>query len=323
MNTPVAVGLGMESFTDRLIAAIDRKGCAIVVGLDPRLDLMPAALVQASFARYGETHEAASQAIRDYNLRLLDAVAPHVPAVKVQVAFYEAFGPAGMGVFAETLREARQRGLIAIADVKRGDVDLTAQAYASAYLASSLPGVRLAPGFEADAVTVNPYVGGDGVRPFVAAAVARGKGVFVLVKTSNPTSGEVQDLPVDGQPLYERIAALVQRWGKGTEGHRGYQAVGAVVGATYPAEAARLRDVMPHTYFLVPGYGAQGGRAADVRACFKADGYGAIVSSSRGILYAYRQEAYRAFGEERFAEAAVAAIAAMRQELAAALRPSA
>ncbi len=312
----------MDAFADRLIEAIDRKGCPIVVGLDPRLDLMPPGLVHASFGRLGQTHRAASQAIREFTLRLLDGVAPLVPAVKVQVAFYEAFGPPGMEVFAETLSEARQRGLIVIADVKRGDIELTAEAYAAAYLASSLPGVNLTPGFEADAITVNPYVGGDGVQPFVRAARSRGKGLFILVKTSNPSSGDVQDLIVDGQPLYERIAALVQQWGKGTEGQRGYQAVGAVVGATYPAEAARLRSLMPYTYFLVPGYGAQGGRAADVQACFNRDGYGAIVNSSRGILYAYRQEVYRSFGEARFPEAAAAAVTAMRQELASALRQS-
>jgi orotidine-5'-phosphate decarboxylase len=302
--------------------AIDRKGCAITVGIDPRLDLMPPGLVRTSFTRLGEPHRAASQAIRDFNLQLLDAIAPHVPAVKVQVAFYEAFGPAGMEIFAETLMEARQRGLLVIADVKRGDVELTAQAYASAYLASSLPGVTLSPGFEADAITVNPYVGGDGVLPFVHAAKSHGKGLFILVKTSNPTSGDVQNLLVDGLPLYERVASLVQQWGQGTAGKRGYQALGAVVGATYPAEAARLRRLMPHTYFLVPGYGAQGAGAADVQACFNADGYGAIVNSSRAILYAYRQEAYRAFGEEHFAEAARAAVFAMKGELAAVLRPS-
>jgi orotidine-5'-phosphate decarboxylase len=309
----------MESFADRLMASIDRKGCPIAVGLDPRLDLMPPALVRPFFTRYGETHQAASSAIREFNLRLLEALAPHVPTVKVQVAFYEAFGPAGMEVFAETLKEARQRGLIVIADVKRGDIELTAQAYASAYLGSSLPGVTLPPGFEADAITVNPYLGGDGVYPFVTAAKTHGKGLFILAKTSNPTSAEVQNLLVDGHPLYERMAALIQRWGQGTEGQRGYQAVGAVVGATYPAEAARLRDLMPHTYFLIPGYGAQGAGASDVKACFDAAGYGALVNSSRAILYAYRQEAYRPFGEARFADAARAAVLAMKEELAAAL----
>jgi orotidine-5'-phosphate decarboxylase len=311
----------VETFPDRLIAAIDRKGCPIAVGLDPRLDLLPPALVRTCFTQHGETHRGASRAIRDFNLHLLDAIAPHVPAVKVQVAFYEAFGPAGMEVFAETLSASRQRGLIVIADVKRGDIELTAQAYVSAYLASSLPGVRLAPGFEADAITVNPYVGGDGVLPFVSPTKSHGKGLFILVKTSNPSSGDIQNLLVDGLPLYERMASLVQRWGDGTEGKRGYQAVGAVVGATYPAEAARLRHLMPHSYFLIPGYGAQGAGAAEVRACFNADGYGALVNSSRGILYAYRQEAYRTFGEERFAEAARAAVHAMKEELAAVLRP--
>jgi orotidine-5'-phosphate decarboxylase len=180
--------------------------------------------------------------------------------------------------------------------------------------------VPLGPGFDADAITVNPYVGGDGVLPFVNAAKTAGKGLFILVKTSNPTSGDIQNLLVDGRPLYERLAELVQQWGQGTEGVTGYQAVGAVVGATYPAEAARLRGLMPHTYFLVPGYGAQGAGAADVQACFNADGYGAIINSSRAIMYAYRQPAYRAFGEERYLEASRAAILAMREELAAVLR---
>jgi orotidine-5'-phosphate decarboxylase len=291
------------------------------VGIDPRLDLMPTTLVRSYFTRYGQTHRAAGLAIHDFNRRLLDAIAPHVPTVKVQVAFYEAFGPAGMQVFADTLAEARQRGLIVIADVKRGDIELTAQAYASAYLASSLPGMTLPPGFEADAITVNPYMGGDGVLPFVSAAKSHGKGLFILLKTSNPTSADVQNLPVDGRPLYERLAGLIQRWGQGTEGRRGYQAVGAVVGATYPAEAAQLRQLMPQTYFLVPGYGAQGAGAADVQACFDVDGYGAIVSSSRAILYAFRQEAYRAFGEERFPEAAQAAVMAMKEELTTMPRP--
>jgi orotidine-5'-phosphate decarboxylase len=310
----------MEAFPDRLIAAIDRKGCPIVVGLDPRLDLMPPALIKSYFARYGETHQAASLAVRDFNLCVLEAIAPHVPAVKVQVAFYEAFGPLGMQVFAETLMAARQRGLLVIADVKRGDIEMTAQAYATAYLASSLPGIRLSPGFEADAITVNPYVGGDGVRPFVQAATSHGKGLFILVKTSNPTSGDIQNLVVDGVLLYERVAILLQQWGQGTEGRGGYQAVGAVVGATYPAEAARLRGMLPHTFFLVPGYGSQGGRATDVQVCFNPDGYGAIVNASRSIIYAYQQDAYRSFGAERFAEAATAAILAMQQELSAALK---
>lgn len=311
----------MEAFADRLIAAIDRKGCPIAVGIDPRLDLMPPRLVQRHFARDGQTPQAASLAIREFTVRLLDAIAPHVPAVKVQVAFYEAFGPPGMQVFAETLTEARQRDLMVIADVKRGDIETTAKAYAAAYLASSLPEVQWTPGFEVDAITVNPYLGGDGVLPFVDAAKARGKGIFVLLKTSNPSSGDLQDLLVDGVPIYERMAALVQQWGSGTEGLMRYQAVGAVVGATYPQQAARLRDLMPRTYFLVPGYGAQGARARDVQACFNSDGYGALVSSSRAILYAYSSTAHRSFGEERFAQAAEAAVLTMKQELTAVLRP--
>jgi orotidine-5'-phosphate decarboxylase len=309
----------MESFADRLIAAIDRTGCPIAVGIDPQLDLMPAGLVETCLRRHEHPHQGACLAIREFTRPLLDAIAPHVPVVKVQGAFYEAFGPSGMQVFADTLQEARQRGLLVIADVKRGDIAGTARAYASAYLGNGRPDGWGAPGFEADAMTVNPYLGGDGVLPFVDAARSRGKGLFVLVKTSNPSSGDLQDLVVEGTPVYERMAALVQQWGRGTEGRTPYQAVGAVVGATYPAEAARLRGLMPATYFLVPGYGAQGAQAADVRACFNADGYGALVSSSRAIMYAYRREAYRSFGEANFAQAAEAAVLAMKRELAAVL----
>lgn len=312
----------METFPDRLIAAIERKGCPLAVGIDPQLDLMPSTLVQRYVAQYGQSHQAGALAVRDFTLRLLDAIAPHVPAVKVQVAFYEMLGLPGMQVFAETLLEARQRGLVVIADVKRGDIESTAKAYATAYLGNSSPGGSIAPGFEVDAITVNPYFGVDGILPFLDAAKAHGKGLFILVRTSNPSAGDLQDLSIDGTPVYERLAALVQQWGHGTEGRRPYDIVGAVVGATYPAEAARLRGLMPRTYFLVLGYGTQGARAQDVQVCFNPDGYGALVSSSRAITYAYRREAYRALGEENFAQAATAAVRAMQQELAAVLRPA-
>ena len=242
----------MDTFSDRLMAAIDRQGCPITVGFDPRLDLMPPTLVRTYFTRYGETHRAASLAIREFNLRLLDALAPHIPTVKVQVAFTKR----------SALREWSLRG-----DATRGPPawshrhrrrETWRYRTDGAGVCLRLSGPEssrgdLSPGFEADAITVNPYLGGDGILPFVAAATSHGKGLFILAKTSNPTSGEVQNLLVDGQPLYERLASLIQQWGLGTEGKRGYQAVGAVVGATYPTEAARLRQLMPQTYFLVPG----------------------------------------------------------------------
>jgi len=312
----------MDTFPDRLIAAIDRKEYPTAVGIDPQLDLMPPALVKRYFDQYGQTHTAGALAVRDFTLRLLDAITPHVPAVKLQAAFFEALGPPGMQVFADMLLEARQRGLVVIADVKRGDIDSTAQAYATAYLGNTVQDGNLAAGFEADAVTVNAYLGMDGILPFLEAAKAHNKGLFIVLRTSNPSAGDLQDLSIDGTPLYERLAALVQRWGEGTEGRTPYHIVGAVVGATYPAEAARLRGLMPRTFFLVPGYGAQGAGAEDVRACFNPDGYGALVSSSRAIIYAYRREPYRALGEENFAQAATAAARAMQQELAAVLRPS-
>jgi orotidine-5'-phosphate decarboxylase len=259
----------MQNFADRLIEAIESKGSCVVVGLDPRLDSLPEGLR----AGPGAT---AAEAVLEFNRRVIRAVAPHAVAVKPQSAFYEALGWEGVRSYAETIRFAQEHELLVIADVKRGDIGSTAEAYAEAHLDR----------FGADAVTVNPYLGIDSIAPFVKRA-KDGKGIFVLVKTSNPSSVDIQDLESGERKVYEHVADLVERWGAGCRGTSGYSAVGAVVGATFPQTAAELRRLMPHAIFLLPGYGAQGATAEDCRSSFDADGRGAIVNSSRGILYAF------------------------------------
>ena len=289
----------MGNFADRLISAIDEKRSCVVVGLDPRIDALPPGLRE----RAAESQEGAAEAVIEFNRRVIQAVAPYAVAVKPQSAFYEMLGWQGVRAYAETIRAAHQSGLMVIADVKRGDIGSTAEAYARAHLDE----------FGADAVTVNPYLGSDGVAPFLK-RTGEGKGIFVLVKTSNPSSVELQDLDAGGSPLYEKVAALVQRWGAGCRGKAGYSAVGAVVGATFPAAAGRLRELMPHAIFLIPGYGAQGGSAADCRTCFDGSGRGAIVNSSRGIIFAYDRlpEAERA---AKWQEAVADAVRTMRDDL--------
>jgi len=265
----------MSNFADRLAEAIDRKASCVVVGLDPRVDALPPDLL----ARARQSKDDAADAVLEFNRQVIAAVAPHAVAVKPQAAFYEALGQPGFRVFGETIRHAQQEGLLVISDVKRGDVGSTAEAYARAHLEE----------FDADAVTLNPYLGGDSIAPFLDYA-DRGKGVFVLVKTSNPSSVEVQDLEAGDKKLYQRVAELVEQWGEPHRGRSGFSAVGAVVGATFPEAAAELRERMPHTIFLVPGYGAQGGGAEDCRACFDKRGYGTVVNSSRGIIFAYAKD---------------------------------
>jgi len=262
----------MRNFADRLTAAIDEKKSCVVVGLDPRVDALPAELRN----RAKPSDADAAEAILAFNARVIEAVAPHAVAVKPQVAFYEALGWHGFRAFAETIRIAHEYGLIVISDVKRGDIGSTAEAYAKAHLDR----------FGADAVTVNPYLGTDSIAPFLKRAT-EGKGIFVLVKTSNPSSAELQDLAVSEATLYERVAALVDQWGKAHRGDSGYSAVCAVMGATFPEAAARLRERMPRAIFVVPGYGAQGGGAEECRPCFDSLGHGAVVNSSRGIIFAY------------------------------------
>ena len=302
----MATGDRQVHFADRLCAAIDDKGSAVVVGLDPRPDSLPPYLLAACRAELGESTEAVAEALWRFNRGIIDAVHDVVPAVKPQLAFYERYGVAGLKAYARTANHAKDAGLLVIADGKRNDIGSTAGAYAEAFLGTArVFDQSVASDFTADALTVNPFLGRDGIQPFVDCARQHGRGVFVLVKTSNPSAGELQDLQIDGQPLYERLGAWVETWGASSRGRSGYSSVGAVVGATWPEQAARLRALMPHTLFLVPGYGAQGATAADVACCFDARGHGALINASRSIIFAWRAEPYASrYGESRYGTAA-------------------
>ena len=292
---------------DQLIANIKKTNAPIVVGLDPMMKFIPEQIQKAAFAEYGETLKGAAEAIWQYNKGIVDAVGDLIPAVKPQIAMYEQFGVAGLIAFQKTVAYCKEKGLVVIGDVKRGDIGSTSEAYAVGHLGKVQVGSKSYSGFATDMLTVNPYLGTDGVKPFVEACNANDKGIFVLVKTSNPSSGEFQDRLVDGRPLYELVAEKVVEWGEASmDGD--YSNVGAVVGATYPEMSKILRKLMPKTYFLVPGYGAQGGTAEDLKYCFNEDGLGAIVNSSRGIIAAYKKDSYAKFGPEHFADASRQAV---------------
>ena len=306
----------MKHFADRLAETTLAKASQVVVGLDPRLERMPAEVIEDAFDKHGRTPRGAAAAIVGFNRAVLDAVEPHAVAVKPQVAFYERYGVEGMRAYAETIAAARERGLIVIGDVKRNDIASTAAAYAAAHLGANGGDGTDAADFHADAITINPYLGADGVLPFLEAAEAHGRGAFALVKTSNPSSVDIQDVTCEGRPLFERIARLTEQWGASHVGHCGYSLLGAVVGATFPEQLSRLRELMPHTPFLVPGFGAQGAGPDDVAGAFDPDGLGAVVNSSRGIIFAWQRAPYdERFGEGRWREAVAAAAAAMRQQL--------
>ncbi len=276
----------MMSFPDRLHAAIARRRTPALVGVDPDWPLLPVELRTAATAEHGETLAAVGAAYRSFGVAVLDAVADLVPAVKFQSAFFEAAGLPGLATLAALLADARSRGLITILDAKRNDIGNTAGAYAAASIGAAPLGAE--PGFGADALTVTPYLGAEGVTPFLAAAKQFGTGIFVLVRTSNPGAGKLQDLIADGQPLYQTVADWVEAWAAESVGASGYGHAGAVVGATVPAQLAEARRRMPHALLLVPGYGAQGGGAADTAPAFAANGHGAIVNSSRGVIFAQR-----------------------------------
>ena len=275
---------------DRLIEKIKQTNNPTVAGLDPKLDYVPEEMKQKAFSEFGETFEGAANAIWEFNRTLIDALCDIVPAVKPQCAYYEMYGLEGLKCLKQTIDYAKQKGMYVILDAKRGDIGATSEAYAKAYLGVTELGSVTAPAFDADCLTVNPYLGTDGVKPFVDQCAAHDKGIFVLVKTSNQSSGELQDLKSDGKYIYEHMAELVKGWGSGVVGAYGYSSVGAVVGATYPEQAEKLRKLMPQTYFLVPGYGAQGGKASDVAKSFNKDGLGAIVNASRSIMCAYQKQ---------------------------------
>ena len=297
---------------DLLVEKIKEKGNPSVAGLDPKIDYVPEYIRKKAYAQYGQNLKGATEAIWDFNKGLIDALYDVVPAVKPQSAFYEMYGLYGEEVMHRTISYAKEKGLYIILDVKRNDIGSTAEAYSKAYL-----GKTMVDGVECDAcgvdcVTVNPYLGTDGVLPFVNDCKAYDKAIFALVKTSNPSSGELQDLMVDNKHIYEKVAECVNKWNEDTIGKSGYGAVGAVVGATYPEQAVVLRKLMPKSYFLVPGYGAQGGGAEGVKPCFNSDGLGAIVNSSRGIMCAYKKGDWK---EEQFAEAARAEALRMKADL--------
>lgn len=308
-----------KNFADRLIAAVKKKGNPICVGLDPRLDLIPGFLKKKALEAGGTPTKAAAEAILEFNKGIIDAVADIVPVVKPQIAFYELFGHDGVWAYQETLKYAKSKGLITIADAKRNDIGSTAAAYARAFLGEvemfeDMGQEVVVPMFDADSLTVNAYLGWDGIKPFVEEGAKYGKGIFVLVKTSNPSGADLQDLELkEGGRIYEVMGGLMDSWGADHVGESGYSLVGAVVGATYPAQAAALRKIMPKAIFLVPGYGAQGGGAEDVKPCFNSNGLGAVVNSSRGITFAYQKK--DGFSEESYAEAAREAVEDMKKDL--------
>ena len=291
----------------QLIEKIKKTKAPICVGLDPMLNYIPEHILKKSYNEFGETLEGAADAIWQFNKEIVDHTYDLIPSVKPQIAMYEQFGIEGLKSYQKTVDYCQQKGLLVIGDAKRGDIGSTSAAYATGHLGKVQVGGKTYSGFHTDFLTVNPYLGTDGVKPFVDVCNSDDKGLFVLVKTSNPSSGEFQDRLIDGRPLYELVAEKVVEWGD-TCMDGDYSNVGAVVGATYPEMSRILRKLMPRTYFLVPGYGAQGGTAADLAHCFNEDGLGAVVNSSRGIIAAYRQEKYKQFGPEHFAEASRQAV---------------
>ncbi len=306
-----------------LTEKIKKLEAPIVVGLDPTMKLVPASVKKKAFAEYGETLRGAAEAILSYNMAIVDAVCDLVPAVKPQIAMYEQFGVEGLIAFQKTVAYCKEKGLVVIGDIKRGDIGSTSEAYAVGHLGQVQVGNTMCRGFDEDFVTVNPYLGSDGVQPFIKVCKEEKKGIFVLVKTSNPSSGEFQDrfvLPRDeanagaARPLYEIVGEKVAEWAADHMGEE-YSYIGAVVGATYPEMGKILRQIMPKSFILVPGYGAQGGRGKDLKHFFNKDGLGAIVNSSRGIIAAYQQEKYARYGEENFADAARAAVLDMKEDI--------
>lgn len=301
-----------------LVEKISTLNAPVVVGLDPMLGYVPEHVQKKAFEEYGETLEGAAEAIWQFNKAIVDATYDLIPAVKPQIAMYEQFGVPGLAAFAKTCEYCKAKGLVVIGDIKRGDIGSTSGAYATGHLGKVTVGGKQYSGFSEDFVTVNPYLGSDGVKPFIDVCKEENKGIFVLVKTSNPSSGEFQDQLVDGTPLYELVARKVNEWGEECMGDV-YSNVGCVIGATYPEMGKTLRKLMPKTYILVPGYGAQGGKAEDLVHYFNADGLGAIVNSSRGIIAAYKQDKYAKFGAENFADASRQAVIDMVEDITGAI----
>lgn len=293
---------------NKLIDKIQKTGAPIVVGLDPMMKFVPDHIKKLAFESKGENLEGAAEAIWLYNKQIIDKTYDLIPAVKPQIAMYEQFGIPGLIAFKKTVDYCKEKNLVVIGDIKRGDIGSTSAAYATAHLGKVQVGDNLCAGFDEDFVTVNPYLGTDGVQPFIDVCKEEKKGIFILVKTSNPSSGEFQDRLIDGKPLYEHVGEKVAAWGEQLMGDHGYSYVGAVVGATYPEQGKVLRQVMPKSFILVPGYGAQGASGKDLIHFFDDNRLGAIVNSSRGIIAAYQNEKYSKFGALNFADASRQAV---------------
>ena len=303
---------------DRLINKIKETNNPTVMGLDPRFDMIPKCVTD----KYEKTLEGVSKAILEYNKALIDETYDIIPAVKPQIAFYEMFGIPGMEAFKETCKYAKEKGMIVIADIKRGDIGSTAQGYSNAFLGKTKIGDKEESIFDVDFVTVNPYMGTNCVKPFIEDCKKYDKGIFILVKTSNPSSGELQDLKLEnGQEVYMQVANLVEKWGEDLIGEYGYSSIAAVVGATYPEQLEQIRKEAPHTYFLIPGYGAQGGKANDIALGFDKNGLGGIVNASRSLMCAYKSELWKdEFKEEEYAKATRAEALRMKEELQTAIK---
>lgn len=303
---------------NQLVKNIKKTDAPIVVGLDPMLDYIPEHVRKRAYNQCGETLEGAAEAIWQFNKEIVDMTWDLIPAVKPQIAMYEQFGIPGLMAFKKTVDYCKEKGLVVIGDVKRGDIGSTSAAYAAAHLGKVKVGDSICVPFDEDFATVNPYLGSDGITPFLDVCREEKKGIFVLVKTSNPSSGEFQDQIIDGKPLYELVGEKVAAWGDTVMG-ADYSYVGAVVGATYPEMGKVLRKIMPKAYILVPGYGAQGGKGKDLAHFFNEDGLGAIINSSRGIIAAYKQEQYKRYGAENFGDASRAAVEDMVSDIKGAL----
>ena len=303
----------MTNMMDKLINKIQEMQNPTVIGLDPRYEMIPAFIKN----KYEKNLEGVAEAILEFNKKIIDAVYDIIPAVKPQIAFYEMYGLEGMKVFEKTCKYAKEKGMIVIADIKRGDIGTTAKAYSNAFLGKTLIGDKEESIYDVDFVTLNPYMGIDAIKPFIDDCKKYNKGAFILVKTSNPSSGDIQDLQLEsGEKVYTKVVKLVEEWGKDLVGEYGYSSISAVVGATYPKQLEELRKEAPHTFFLIPGYGAQGGKAEDILLGFDKNGIGGIVNSSRGLMCAYKSERWNSkYTEMQFAEATRAEALRMKGEL--------
>lgn len=311
----------MVNFSNRLAAKIMAKKNPSVLGLDPKLEYIPDSIKEKALRQNSCPYKAAAESILEFNKKLIDAVHDIIPAVKPQLAYYEMYGTEGIRVFHETVRYAESKNMLVIADGKRNDIGTTAEAYSAAYLGMTQIYGENKAAFNTDALTVNPYLGSDGIKPFIKACEEYGKGIFILVKTSNPSSVELQDLTLsDGRKVYEAMADMVSKWGETTIGSCGYSSVGAVVGATWPEQLKELRKRMPKAWILVPGYGVQGGKASDIAHAFDKNGLGAIVNASRSLMCAYKLDAWKdKFTHEEFDKAARAEAQRMKEDILSAI----